>query len=114
MARDLSFWRNTESLELENKEIYSLLSDGKIVKGIGNLPTDKILSDIKQAFSGWLNNDNVYFESGDETFEIMITEQFVRFDCYSVSEYNMNKIIDIMLEYECPLYDSAIDVRFEG
>lgn len=113
MARDLSFWRNTENLELENKEIYSLLSDGKIVKGIENLPTDKILSDIKQVFSDWLNNNDIYFESGDETFEIMITEQFVRFDCYSMSEYNMNKIIDIMLEYECPLYDSVIDVRFE-
>ena len=43
----------------------------------------------------------------------MITKQFVRVDCYNLTEYNMNRIIDIMLKYECPLYDAAIDVRFD-
>ena len=44
----------------------------------------------------------------------MLTKQFARFDCYFMSEDDMNKIIDIMIDHGCPLYDSAIDVRFDG
>ena len=43
-----------------------------------------------------------------------MTKQFVRVDCYSMTEKNINKIIDVLLKYECPLYDAAIDVRFDG
>lgn len=34
-------------------------------------------------------------------------------ECYGVSEDNMNKLIDIMIDFDCCLYDSSIDVRFE-
>ena len=44
----------------------------------------------------------------------MITDQIVRVDCYGMTEYSMNKVIDILDKYNCPLYDSTIDVRFDG
>ena len=47
-------------------------------------------------------------------FQLMITDQFVRVDCYGMTEYSMNKVIDILDKYNCPLYDSTIDVRFDG
>ena len=64
-------------------------------------------------FDSWSSKDDGYFENSDEAFQLMITKQFVRVDCYNLTEYNMNRIIDIMLKYECPLYDAAIDVRFD-
>ncbi|MCM1158503.1 MAG: hypothetical protein NC300_07275 [Bacteroidales bacterium] len=114
MARDLSFWKTKQKQTIENSKIYVLLSDEETVEGLENLPADKILNDIKTAFADWLCDGNTYFEKGDESFELMITEQFVRFDCYGITEEHMNQMIDIMLEYGCPLYDSSIDVRFEA
>lgn len=74
---------------------------------------NQICIDFKKEFSSWNSQDDGYFENGDEAFQLMITKQFVRVDCYNLTEYNMNRIIDIMLKYECPLYDAAIDVRFD-
>ena len=114
MARDLSFWKNERTLELGNEEIYARLSDGESIDGLADLPTDKILSEVKQVFKDWTVSDDTYFEKDEESFELMLTKQFARFDCYSMSEDDMNKIIDIMFDHGCPLYDSAIDVRFDG
>ena len=114
MARDLSFWKSKEITHLENKEIYALLSSGQYVNGLELLPTNQILDDFRECFNDWKYNAQNYFEKENESFQLMIITQFVRCDCYSMSEFNMNRIIDIMLKYDCPLYDSAIDVRFES
>ena len=52
-------------------------------------------------FQSWKRQDEQYFESGEEAFELMVTKQFVRADCYDLSEHNMNKPIDSMLKYDC-------------
>jgi len=31
-----------------------------------------------------------------------------------LSDFVAYKIIDIMIKYDCPLYDSTINVRFDG
>ncbi len=113
MARDLSFWKVKGDVRLQNQEIYWALSDEEYVEGLEVLPISDILNDFHAVFSDWKADEDNYFEKGDESFELMSTTQFIRCDCYSLSEDNMNKIIEIMLKYDCPLYDSAIDVRFE-
>lgn len=113
MARDLSFWQSKGSDDLKNREIYTLLSNGEYIKDLGLLPISDILDDFRECFSNWKCNDYNYFVKENESFQLMLTTQFVRCDCYCMSEFNMNKIIDIMLKYDCPLYDSVIDVRFE-
>lgn len=113
MSRDLSFWKNKTSYSDSNECVYARLSDGELLDYLEEIPMEKIIHDFDVEFSSWKSEDERYFEKGDEAFELMITNQFVRVDCYSVSEYNMNKIIDIMLKYDCPLYDSAINVRFD-
>lgn len=114
MGRDLSFWRSRKAADISNREIYIKLSDGDTLDFIDEIPTELIMEDFKSEFADWETEDDKSFEKGQEYFEIMSTNQFVRVDCYSVSESGMNRIIDIMQKYGCPLYDSAIDVRFEG
>ncbi|MBD5134415.1 MAG: hypothetical protein HDT39_00420 [Lachnospiraceae bacterium] len=114
MGRDLSFWRIKGTTDISNREIYIKLSDENTLDFIDEIPVEQIMDDFKIEFRDWHIEDNWDFEKGHESFQLMLTKQFVRVDCYSVSEFNMNRIIDIMQKYKCPLYDSAIDVRFEG
>lgn len=113
MGRDLSFWKKKEDLQVKNSEIYEKLTKGKYLDCICDIPSQRILQDFKSEFAEWEYFDDLYFEKGDEAFQLLITKQFVRTDCCGMSQQNMNKIIDILLKYECPLYDPAIDVRFD-
>lgn len=116
MSRDLSFWKAKEKAEvcIENKKIYKALSEGQFLAYINEIPIGIILGELKKTFKEWKNYNNVFFEKDDEFFELMLTRQFVRVDCYGMTVCNINKIIDIMDSFNCPLYDSAIDVRFDG
>jgi hypothetical protein len=117
MARDLSFWKTSKESE-DNKAVYAALSNGEHLDYIDEIPVNEIQKDFDDAFfvKGWdrlITPENICYEKGDdEAFHLLLTNQFVRVDCYSVSDVNMNVIIDIMEKYDCPLYDSAIDVRF--
>ena len=112
MGRDLSFWKEKEASEMKASDVYKALIDGEKLDFVCELPTEQILIDVKKAFSDWDQIDAYNYEKDDAAIEIIANDQIFRFDCYIVSEADMNKIIDIMLSYECPLYDSAIDVRF--
>lgn len=113
MARDLSFWKTKEDVDIKNSEIYMKLSEGEYLDCIADLPIKQILQDLRNAFVEWENVDDSYFTKGEAEIQLFVTEQFVRADCYSVTEKDMNKIIDTLLVYDCPLYDSLIDVRFD-
>jgi len=113
MSRDLSFWKIKEKSEAENKDIYKSLSEGKFLTYVNEIPVSQIIDDFHKAFIKWINHDNRYYEKDNEAFELMTTYQFVRVDCYEMTVDNMNKVIDIMIKYDCPLYDAAIDVRFD-
>ncbi|MBO4458223.1 MAG: hypothetical protein J5802_10930 [Butyrivibrio sp.] len=112
MARDLSFWKEKESSEMKASDVYKALLDGEKLDFVCELPIEHILTDVEKVFSDWEQIDAYNYEKNSAAIEIFANNQIVRFDCYSVTEADMNKIIDIMLSYECPLYDSAIDVRF--
>ena len=113
MSRDLSFWRYVVRHE-DHYDVYQRLSDGEMVEGVAMLPIKHIRSTLYAAFSDWKRLDDDHLDlNGRELIEIFTTEQFVRFDCYDVSEDNMNRLIDLMLLFNCCLYDSLIDERFE-
>ncbi|MCL2575978.1 MAG: hypothetical protein FWE33_06050 [Defluviitaleaceae bacterium] len=114
MSIDLNFWKYKENVYLDNQAVYEKLSAGYSVDGLEELPISQILKDIEIAFKGWEKLSKCDFEKENTAFRIFITEQFVRFDCYSVSQEDINKIIDILFEYDCPLYDSQISERFDG
>jgi len=114
MGKDLSFWKYQDGVYHDNQEVYKKLSDGDFVEGLATLPVSKIINDISANFTDWDKKSDCDFESGNAAFQIFTTEQFVRIDCYGVSDDDMNKIIDILFKYDCPLYDSQISMRFDG
>ena len=114
MARDLSFWKEKRDTQIKNSDIYEDLSNGKYLDYIYEIPLEHILQDLTCAFAEWNRLNDFCFENQNEAFQLYMTKQFVRVDCYSMTEKNINKIIDVLLKYECPLYDAAIDVRFDG
>lgn len=113
MSRDLSFWKCKNTPNISNSMIYHKLSEEKFLDCIAELPLEQIIIEFNNVFKEWNIENNKNFERGTECFQLFITKQFVRIDCYSLSEFNMNKIIDILNKYDCPLYDPTIDVRFE-
>ncbi|MBP8081785.1 MAG: hypothetical protein KAZ87_01155 [Spirochaetes bacterium] len=114
MARDLSFWKYRKGYELiDHSKIYEQLSLEDYAEEVEELPVNLIKSEIEKIYNVWLKESENSYSLGSEAFEIMLTKQFVRMDCYDMSEDHMNQMIDIMDKFDCPLYDSAIDVRFE-
>lgn len=111
---DLGFWKYKENIYLDNQDVYKKLSDGNRVDGLEKLPIPRILKDIETAFKDWDKQSERDFENKNSAFQIFTTEQFVRFDCHSMSQDDMNRIIDILFEYDCPLYDPQISERFDG
>jgi len=79
------------------------------------LPVDEILKKIAGDFSDWTiqNNGKDFEKEGHGAFQIFTTPQIVRFDCYSMQEDDMNLLMDILIEFGCPLYDPQISTRFD-
>lgn len=113
MSRDLSFWKTKYDTKVDNSEIYLALTNKQHLDYIDEIPSSRVLENFVNEFKDWTLRSNLCFEKGEEAFQLMITSQFVRADCYGMTGNNMNRIIDILHHFDCPLYDSAIDVRFD-
>lgn len=113
MARDLSFWKYEKEGVLNDEQVYVQLSEGEEVKDVEELPIEDVIKSVKAAFSDWKWQDESTLQKKNKSMEIFTTKQFVRFDCTSLTNEEMNALIDIMNGYGCPLYDSAISTRFE-
>ena len=111
--RDLSFWKYKTDTVQNDEAVYNKLIAGIKVDEVEQLPVKNILLNIKDVFGEWNWTSQTTLEKDEQMIEIFMTEQIVRFDCYSVTNENMNLIIDIMNKYGCPLYDSSISIRFE-
>ncbi|MDF2986034.1 MAG: hypothetical protein K0R50_1544 [Eubacterium sp.] len=115
MARDLSFWKYKDGSErLEHSKIYEKLSNAEYVEGVAEIPVDLVKAEIEKVYISWEKEDENSYVLGSEVFELMLTNQFIRIDCYGMTEEHMNQMIDVMDKFDCPLYDSTIDVRFDG
>ncbi len=116
MSRDLAFWKYDEGTYLDHKKVYGQTCiEGHRTEGLSVLPINKILLKVSDVFSDYEKLDEHNYESSNGGFTIETTEQSVLFNCsFSMPEEELNKIIDIMLEYNCPLYDPQINIRFDG
>ena len=111
---DLSFWKYKEGVYLDNQKVYETLSNEKFVEGVEMLLLPQILADIEKLFVDWEKLSDCDYESDNGAFVITTTEQFVRFDCSGMRQEDINKLIDVLDKYGCPLYDPQISVRFDG
>ena len=116
MSYDLDFWKYKKGAYFDNQEVYEKCSDEQTVEGLENLPIESILEDIRMEFISWkMIESNIDFENpkGKGAFQIFTTKQFVRFDCYGMDGEDMNRIIDVMDKYDCPLYDPQVSQRYD-
>lgn len=117
MSYDLSFWKYKEGVYLENQEVYVSCSDEITVDGLEDLPINDILKAVALEFKDWQMEDSMQSyenKDGDGSFQIEYTGQFIRFDCYNMEGEDMNRLIDVMIEFQCPLYDSQVLQRYDG
>ena len=116
MSRPLAFGKYENGGYLDNQKVYEeVCCDEKRLEGLSALPIESIISKVGEVFADYDKLDDRNYESGNGGFSISTTEQSVLFDCgWSMPETELNKIIDIMLEYDCPLYDPQIETRFDG
>ncbi|MBD5141417.1 MAG: hypothetical protein HDT25_08400 [Ruminococcus sp.] len=115
MSRSMAFWKYNDGVYLDNQKVYEEVCDGHLVDGLSTLPINNILEKVDKVFSDYDKLDDKDYESDKGAFTIYVTEQSVLFECgWSMLETELNKIIDIMFEFNCPFYDPQIEVRFDG
>ena len=117
MSMDFNFWKYKEGAAHDNKRVYeSACCDGKIMDELESLPIEEIMNKITSVFSDWEALDETHYENekeGKGAFEIFTTPQIVRFVCYGMQETDMNALMDILIDFGCPLYDPQIETRFD-
>lgn len=116
MSMDLNFWKYKEGAVHDDIRTYELACcDGETMEELESLPIDDILKKVASVFSDWTALDkNNYEKEGRGAFEIFTTPQIVRFDCYGMQETDMNSLMDILIEFGCPLFDPQISTRFDS
>lgn len=115
MGRHLAFWKYENGVYSDNQKVYEeVCGNGKTMNGLSALPIKSILRRVNEVFADYEKLDDTNYESSLGTFSIFTTEQSVLFDCgWSMHYTELNKIIDIMLEFDCPYYDPQIQTRFD-
>lgn len=116
MGYDLCFWKYEKDSYLDNQSVYEACCEDETIEGLENLPIDEIVNNIGNAFSDWDALDKYNFENpkGRGAFGIITTPQSVCVQCYGMSGDDMNKFIDVLLKYNCPLYDPQVPQRYDG
>ena len=115
MSMDLNFWKYKENTAHDHETVYqTACCDGEIMEVLEILPIDDILKKVTNTFSDWTIQDGGkdFEKKGHGAFQIFTTSQIVRFDCYGMQGDDMNTLIDILLDFGCPLYDPQISTRF--
>ena len=116
MSRYLAFWKYEDGVNLNHQEVYEKVCCNELaMNGLVELTIADILRCVNENFTDWDKLDDYNFESANGAFTIITTKQSVLFDCSdSMQDEDLNRLTDIMLLFDCPLYDPQIEVRFDG
>jgi hypothetical protein len=112
---ELLFWKYEEGIYLNHQEVYEGLDEGEALVGLEPLPTDIILNRINSVFSSWERVDENSWKNNDGpgAFCLKTTLNSVKIECYGTVGTTMDKLVDIMDEYKCPLYDPQVPMRYD-
>lgn len=114
MSIDLDFWKYQDGIYLDNTAVYQkVCCDQQAADGLEKLPIEEILKETAAIFSDWQALDPYNYEKDNGAFQISITPQTVRFDCYSMKQADMKRLSAMMARFGCPLYDPQLSVRFD-
>jgi hypothetical protein len=112
---ELIFWNYKEGIYLNHHLVYEAIADGELVDGLEELPIEVIINRVTKVFATWQKVDDNSWKNnnGVGAFHIRTTSQSIKIDCYGTEGKTMDKLVDIMEEYKCPLYDPQVPERFD-
>jgi len=112
---ELLFWQYADDVYLNHHIVYEKLCEQEHVDGLENLPIDVILNRITNVFSTWEKLDDNSWKNSDGlgAFQIKYTEQSIKVDCYGTNGKTMDKLVAVMEEFKCSLYDPQIPARYD-
>lgn len=112
---ELLFWNYLEGVYLNHQEVYEAIDEQETIEGLEELPVAVIINRIASVFSNWERVDENSWKNKDGVgaFQVKTTSQTVEIDCYGTSGKTMDKLVDIMEEFKCPLYDPQIPARYD-
>ncbi|HLF50958.1 MAG TPA: hypothetical protein VI621_01565 [Flavobacterium sp.] len=112
---ELVFWNYIDGIYLNHQEVYEAIEEQQEVEGLEELPTTVILNRINSVFSKWERVDEYSWKnnSGPGAFCVKTTPQSIKIDCYGTEGKTMDRLVDILEEYNCPLYDPQVPERFD-
>lgn len=113
---ELVFWIYKEGIYHNNHLVYEALVEEQLVEGLEELPVEIISNRIAALFSDWERVDSVSWKnnSGVGAFQIKTTSQSYKIDCYGTNGKTMDKLVAILEEFKCPLYDPQVPQRYDG
>ncbi len=116
MSYDLVFWKEATKSDLSAAKIFEELAEGRQVSHLAELPVDRIVGRLAKEFPGIVTDGGLTYWEGDERgmFEVDCSPQHVHICCRDLTDEDMNRIIDVAREFDCPLYDPQVDRRFDG
>jgi hypothetical protein len=116
MSYDLAFWKQKTTCTAKPAQIWGELLDGRTVDGLETIPIADFIQGIHQRFPGIVTDGGLTFWEGGRRgfFELYSSHQYVHFCCRGMAGDDMNTLIAIAAEFECPLYDPQEDRRFDG
>lgn len=112
---ELVFWKYLDGIYLNHHLVYESLVEQQEVEGLETLPVQIILNRINSVFSTWDKVDENSWKNtiGKGAFQVKTTLQSIQIDCYGTEGKTMNSLVEIMEEFNCPLYDPQIPVRYD-
>jgi len=114
MSYDINFWKQQRPLPLSPQEIYEKLSQREQVEGLAKLPIDQILARLKQAFPDFDPSEEFPLaETSEGSIEFIWTDYHFRFDIRGICG-DCQKLVDIMREFDCPMYDPQAGKRYDS
>jgi hypothetical protein len=116
MSYDINFWKQERPLDLSAQQIYERLSDGESVDGLAVLPVDQILQQLQEAFPKFDPQEKFPLVSlEDGSIEFIWSDQYFRFDLRGdVGAVHENRLVQIMADHGCPMYDPQINKRYDA
>ena len=106
MSYDINFWKQDKPLDLSAQEIYERLSERQPVEGLVKLPVDEILDRLTVAFPDFHRKESFpTARTSEGSVEFIWSDYNFRFDIRGGICADCQKLVDIMADYGCPMYD---------
>ncbi len=123
MSYDLYFWRQSADVTLAPGDVLRALLNGSTPAGIARIPIEDVLARLRVEFPDIIENHTqdpeqplqlIWDSPSNGTFLLAWSSYYLGVEGHGVPGDVFNRIIDVMHEFGCPLYDPQTETRYVG